>query len=42
MLILLGVQPSEIAMMSIQTRNDVLAMHETQEALARGKMPGQK
>lgn len=38
----MGVQPSELAHMSEQQRNDVLAIHEAQEALKHGKMPGQK
>jgi hypothetical protein len=42
LLILIGVPPSELQQMSIQQRNDVLAIHEAREALKRGKMPGEK
>lgn len=41
LLILTGVPPSELQKMSVQQRSDVLAIHEAQEALKRGKMPGQ-
>lgn len=40
-LVLLGIQPSEVARMSLQQIYDVLALHEAHEAMQRGKMPGE-
>jgi len=42
LLILAGVPPSELERMNIQQRKDVLEIHQTLEALKRGKMPGQE
>lgn len=41
-LMLLGIQPSELARMSLQQRADVLELAQAKEALKHGKMPGQK
>ena len=38
-LILLGVPPSELANMSLQQREDVLAIADAKAALQNGKMP---
>lgn len=38
-LILLGVPPSELANMSLQQREDVIALHAAKAALSQGKMP---
>lgn len=38
-LILLGVPPSELAGMSLQMREDVMAIAEAKERLKHGKMP---
>lgn len=39
-LMLLGIQPSELARMSLQQRADVLELAEAKQSLKRGKMPG--
>jgi hypothetical protein len=36
------VQPSEVARMPMQMKYDILCLHDAQEALRRGKLPGQK
>lgn len=41
-LILLGVQPSEVARMPDWQKWDVLNMWEAMESLKHGKLPGQK
>ena len=41
-LVLLGIQPSELGHMSVQLKEDVLAIGEAKAALGRGKMPGEK